>query len=215
MNHCLPWSIPMLYIRGIRLITEPFALHMPLELSSVAGALDNERAAVHRVDHDVSAVKVWVVAPSASEGDIATSGEMIILRVDVKPGDLLDSLAGRVLFHGSKIKNAETEGVIALEGIAILDVLVVVNSLSQALVVTSLLGRLERADVPDVRDGVAFGGVTDLVSLIGLVVGDEELLPVGVKDPALMGIARPHVRSVRDDRDVLLVGDVETRHRLV
>ena len=65
------------------------------------------------------------------------------------------------------------------------DVLVVVHSLDSSLVKTSLLRALQRGELPDVGHGVAVGSEAIALQLVKLIVEDDELLPLGVKNPAL------------------------------
>lgn len=66
-----------------------------------------------------------------------------------------------------------------------LDVLVVIHSLDSSLVETSLLWALERSKLPDVGHGVAISSEPVAPQLIELIVHDDELLPLGVENPAL------------------------------
>ena len=86
--------------------------------------------------------------------------------------------------------------------------LVVVNDLAGSLVVTSLLGRLEITDIPDEGRSMTVGSGTATVVLIVLVVEDEELLVLGVEDPALVGVGGTLVAGDGDELWVLLVGNV-------
>lgn len=83
-----------------------------------------------------------------------------------------------------------------------------VDSLSQMLVVSRLFRFLERADVPDVRDGVAFTCRTACVDFVVFIVSNDILLPLGVQDPSLVGIAGAFVGGGGYDGDVLFVGYV-------
>ena len=60
--------------------------------------------------------------------------------------------------------------------------------LGLALEQTALDGVLQVADVPEVGDGITIGSRANSVVLVVLVIEDEELLPGGVGDPALMGV---------------------------
>lgn len=86
--------------------------------------------------------------------------------------------------------------------------LVVVDGLAGSLVVTGLLGVLEVADVPDKGGSVTVGTGAAAVVLIVLVVKDEELLVLGVEDPALVGVGGALVAGDGDELGVLLVSDI-------
>jgi hypothetical protein len=88
------------------------------------------------------------------------------------------------------------------------NVLVVVDGDAGVLVVASLLGVLEVTDVPDERGGVAVGAGAAAVNLVVLVIHDEELLVLGVENPALMGVGGTLVAGYGDEGWVLLVGDI-------
>jgi hypothetical protein len=88
------------------------------------------------------------------------------------------------------------------------DLLVVVRTVGLALEETGLLGVLEITDVPEVGDGVAVGAGTDTIVLVVLVIEDEELLPGGVGDPALVGVGGTLVGGAADDVGGGLVGDI-------
>jgi hypothetical protein len=66
--------------------------------------------------------------------------------------------------------------------------MVVGNILGLALVETTLDGVLEIANIPEVSDGITISSRTDTVVLVILVIKDEEFLPGGVGDPALVGV---------------------------
>lgn len=71
--------------------------------------------------------------------------------------------------------------------------------LTGSLVVASLLGPLEVADVPDEGGGLAVGGWATLLLLIELVVHDQVLLVVGVEDPTLVSVGGAFVGGNGDD----------------
>lgn len=65
------------------------------------------------------------------------------------------------------------------------DILVVIHSLHSSLIETSLLGALKRSKLPDVSHGVAVSSEAIAPQLIELVVQNDELLPLGIENPAL------------------------------
>lgn len=152
------------------------------------GALDDKGAALDGVDEDVAGLEEGVVAPGADELEGAAVGLVVVLGVDVEEAELLDEAAGGVLGEGADVDDAQAGAVVGLVGDAVDDELVVVDAVGLGLVHARLLGVLEVADVPEVGDGVAVGGGADAVVLVVLVVEDEELLPGGVGDPALVGV---------------------------
>jgi hypothetical protein len=76
------------------------------------------------------------------------------------------------------------------------------------LVETSLLRGSQVLDIPDVGDGVAILGGTVAAELVELVVHNEVLLPLGVEDPALVGVGGALVRGDGDDGRVGGVGRI-------
>ena len=147
--------------------------------------------------------------PCTSESDISTTWYIIILRMNIKVRHLLDPLPRGVKRHASQVQDAQSQTIVTLVRESVLDELVVVDTLAQTLVVARLLGLLQRGDVPDVGDGVPVGAQAGGVVLVVLVVQDQVLLPLGVEDPALVGVGGAFVGCVGDDADVLLVGYVE------
>lgn len=89
------------------------------------------------------------------------------------------------------------------------DVLVVVDGGGKTLVETGLLGGLEGGDIPYVGYGIVVSGWTTGVDLISLIIEDDVLLPLLVKDFSLMGVGSSSVGGTRDDGGVGLVGNVE------
>lgn len=67
-------------------------------------------------------------------------------------------------------------------------VLVVVDSLPRRLVVASLLGVLEVANVPDEGRSMTVGTRSASIILIVLVIQDEPLLVLLVQNPALVSV---------------------------
>lgn len=102
----------------------------------------------------------------------------------------------------------EAGAVVGLVSLAVDDVLVVVNAVMVRLVETSLLGGGERRDVPDVSDKEAIVSGRDTVILVVLVVEDQELLPLLVEQPTLVGVGGTLVGGTGDDGGVGLVSDV-------
>jgi hypothetical protein len=120
----------------------------------LAGHLDHKATALDRVDEDVARFKVRVGAPAAEEQDHAAALDVIVFRVVVEPAHLADGRAGGVRGDGGQVKDAQASGIVGLVGKAVDDVLVVVNRLGPGLVVASLLGVLEVADIPDAKRAV-------------------------------------------------------------
>ena len=118
---------------------------------------------------------------------------MVVFRIGIKVGNFLDPLSCRVRRHRPQVENAESQPIVALVGEAVFYILVVVYTPPQALVVAGLLGCLKRRNVPDVRDRIPIGAQACLVEFIVLVVGNQELLPLGVENPALVGVGKAFV----------------------
>jgi hypothetical protein len=155
------------------------------------------------------------VAPSASEGLVATAREVVVLGVDVKVGDLLHTLAGGVQRDGTHVQDGISEGVVALVGEAVDHELVMVDTAAGSGETARLLGRSEVGDVPDIGDGV--GGLPELcdVDLVIFIVQDEVRLPQGIQHPALVGVGNALIRGSGDDLDVLLIFNIVARELLV
>jgi hypothetical protein len=97
-------------------------------------------------------------------------------------GDQPGSCSGKQDHLSLELANTSS---LELPRIRTLDVLVVVDSLDSSLVETSLLGALERSELPDVCHGVAVSSRTVALELIDLVIQNDKLLPLGVENPAL------------------------------
>lgn len=134
------------YDRSRHYVHDP-ALRLPL---GVLALLHDKCTPIHGVDDNIAALEVRVVAPCSGEGDISSSREIIVLRVDIEVGNLLDALASGVIRDGADIQDVVTQGVVALVGKAINDELVVVDTRPGAGVLAGQLGILQRADVPNV-----------------------------------------------------------------
>jgi hypothetical protein len=156
----------------------------------IPGPLYNKGPPIQCVDDDVSAREKWVVAPCPGEGHIPAPWEVVVFRIGIKVGNFLDPLSCRVRRHRPEVKNAESQPIVALVGEAIFYILVVVYALPQAPVVAGLLGCLKRRNVPDVRDRIPVSAQACSVELIVLVVGYQELLPLRVENPALVGVGK-------------------------
>lgn len=89
-----------------------------------------------------------------------------------------------------------------------MDILVVINTLGARFVETSLLRLLEVGNIPNVSDGVSRLPGANSVILIVLIVKEQILLILGIKDPALMGVSSTCIGSDGEDLRLLLVGDV-------
>ncbi|TKW55171.1 hypothetical protein CTA1_11976 [Colletotrichum tanaceti] len=147
--------------------------------------LDNPHAALDGVDDDEAALEVGVVAPGARVVVGAAARLAVVLRVDVKVGDLPDARGRRVPADGRDVEHAQARAVVALVREPAVDELVVVDAADGALEEARLPRPLQRPDVPEVRHGEPVGRRARLVALVDLVVQHEEVLPVGVEDPAL------------------------------
>jgi hypothetical protein len=170
--------------------------------------LDEESTLLNGVDEDVARLEASIARPAADELEDAATLSGVVLTVDVEPTDLVDAAAVGLLGDGRDVEDAETSAVVGLVAVVAEDVLVVVDGLAGRLVVASLLGVLEVTDVPDEGGGVAVGTGAAAVVLVVLVVEDEELLVLGVEDPALVGVGGALVAGDGDELGVLLVGDV-------
>lgn len=149
--------------------------------------------------------------PRTNENLETTTRLKVVFGKGVKVGHLLDLLPAGHERHGAHIEHRVSESVVALVGEAINDKLVVVDAAAGTGELARLLGALELGDVPDVGHGVGvLPGVGD-VDLIVLVVEDEVCLPLGVEDPALVGVGDAFVGGLGDDLDVGLVLDVVAR----
>lgn len=197
-------------------------------LNPSSRALHNEGATLNRVDQNVATLEVRVVRPGADEVNGSSKGLVVVLGVDVEESNLGNAASGGVIGERGDVENAETGTVVALEGKAIDDELVVIDAVSLAAVVASLLRSLKRSDIPEVGDWVTTSSRTGGINLIVLVVEDEVLLPLGVGDPTLVGVcicyqslfmlsmrgkisqrtASTLVRGARNDVGLVLVGDI-------
>ena len=190
-----------------------------LALATAECRLDNKRTAINGVDHSETAWK-GVVRPSTCVPEcLTTAGNSIIAGEDIEVSDLLNAASIRVAGNGADVEDAQTGLVVGLVCETIVDELVVVDSASSRLVEAAVLGSLEVGDVPDVGGRVAILGdgvgvcilATVDLTLIKLVVHDQVGLPVGVENPALVGVRCTLVRSARDDGrsvEALLVGNI-------
>lgn len=195
------------------LVLAPVLALAPAELR-----LDNERTTVDGVDHSVAGAESEVAPSARVPNSRATTGKLIVLRVDVEESNLLDLAAVGVLGDGADIKDTETSLVVGLVGETFVDELVVVDGAGGRLVVAGVLGLLQAGDVPDVGDretilgwrvGCSTRGVD--LTLVKLVVHNEVSLPHRVEDPALVSVRCTDVRSTRDDLagfGTVLVGDI-------
>jgi len=131
------------------------------------------------------------MAPRAHKVLDTPFSRVVILGIDVKEPDLGRARPRRVGGDAADVDDAETAAVVALEGkLGVDDVLVVVDAVRRRPEEARLLGRLERADVPEVGNGVAGRAGADAVVLVVFVVEDEEGLVLWVDDPALVGVCQ-------------------------
>jgi hypothetical protein len=128
------------------------------------------------------------MAPSPNEAQASTVRPIVILRVHIKEAHLTHKSTSRILRQRADVEDAQTGAVIALVCEAVDDELVVVRAVAGGLEVAGLLGVAEVADVPEVGDGEAVAARAGTADLVVLVVEDEELLPGGVCDPALVDV---------------------------
>lgn len=213
-------SIPLKFTTiNHNIIHHILVLPKVLALAAPKLRLDNKRTTIDRVD-DREPAGESVVGPGTRipEG-LTASGKRVVAGEDVEVGDLLDAAAVGVARDGADVEDAQTGLVVGLVGEAVVDELIVVDGAGGGLVVAGVLGGFEVGDVPDVCGwvavlgdgvGVGFGAVVDL-ALVELVVHDKVGLPVGVEDPALVGVGRALVGCAGDDGggvEALLVGDV-------
>ena len=160
------------------------SLHVRLQLQEEPTTLD--------VTHEDVARWEQVVGPSTDELHLRT---LVILWVDVEESDFLNVAATGVLGDAGDVANAKARAVVAVVRESIVDVQVVINALSLGLVVAGVLRSGEVRDVPDVHDTLPVSGRFDAIDLIKFVVGEEELLPGLIEQPALMGVGCALVRS--------------------
>lgn len=220
---CLHESTPNhVYSTGITttiLLPHPHHHHSPrssnlchqlrhLSLGAALSVSDRVQTTLDGVDQDPARLEEWVRSPSTDELWLTTSWEVIILWVDIEETGLGDARSGRIALDGAEIKDAEPGAVVGLVGPLVDDVLVVVDGANLGLVVAGLLGGGEVGNVPDVGDGEAVVGGGLAVLLVELVIHDEELLVVGVEDPALVGVGGAGVGGAGDDGGVGAVSDV-------
>lgn len=140
------------------------------------------------VDQNVARLEASIARPAADECQRAAALQVVILTVDVEPSNLADSAAVGLLGNRRDVENAETGAVVGLVAVVAEDVLVVVDAGAGRLVVARLLGLLQVSDIPDKRCSVAVGTRAASVVLVVLVVKDQELLVLGVENPALVGV---------------------------
>jgi len=167
--------------------------------------LNHESATLNRVNKDESTGIVRVAAPATDEHRLATAGQVVVLGVGIEPGDFPDAAARRLGWDRRDVENGDAGAVVALVGVLADDILVVIDGGAGPLVVASLLGLLEVADVPDVGDGAAVGGGTTLLDFIVFVVHDQPFLVLSIENPALVGVGGSFVRSDRNGYRELLV----------
>jgi hypothetical protein len=180
--------------------------------------LNNKRTAVNGVNNSVTRAEGEMRPSAGVPNSLATTGKVVVLRVDIEVCDLLDLAAVGVLGDGADIKDTETSLVVGLVGKTLVDELVVVDGADGGLVVAGVLGLLQVGDVPDVSNGeavlggrVGSGAVGVELTLVKLVVHNKMSLPHGIENPALVGVGGTDVRSAGDDLSGLgavLVGHI-------
>jgi len=164
------------------------SLHVRLKLQEEGTTLN--------VAHEDVSRREQVVGPSTDELHLRAR---IILRVDVEESNFLNVAAAWVLGDARDVANAETRAVVAVIRKAIVDVEVVVGALNLRLVVAGVLRSGKIAYVPNVHHTLPVGGGLNSINLIELVVGEEELLPGLIKQPALVSVGCTLVRRSRQD----------------
>jgi hypothetical protein len=93
------------------------------------------------------------VAPSARVPDRrALARKVIVLRENIKVGNLLNLAGIRELGDRADIQDAKTGLVVGLVGETLVDELVVVDRAGGRFVVSCVLRGFQAGDIPDVRD---------------------------------------------------------------
>lgn len=152
--------------------------------------LDHKSPPFNRVDDDKAAFEEGIATPGPSEGNIASTFEVVILGKYVKVGNLFDRLPRRVVGQTRNVENAQPCAIIALECIFANDKLVVINRGDVAAEHASLPGSFKGLDVPEIGDRFALRIWPRLaILLIQLIVRNEVFLPCCVGHPSLVGIA--------------------------
>lgn len=173
---------------------------------SLARSLDHKGSPLDGVHQNVATLEEGIVAPSSDKLETTSLGLAVIFRIDIKEANFLDKLSGWVLRQGRDIENSQTSTVVALVREAVHDELVVVDSVSGTAEISGLLRFFQRADVPEIRDRVTAGSRSNCIVLIVFVIENQEFLPGGVCDPALMRIyfaASARSSSFNSDNEVL------------
>lgn len=135
------------------------------------GPLHDESTPLDSVDDDEAGWEERVMAPSADKLDAAAAGQRVVLGVDVEVTELGDAGSTLVGLERGDVNHVQAGAVVALVRDAVDDVLVVVNTLGVLVAeVAREDGRLERGDVPKVRDREAVCTGASRVVLIVLVV---------------------------------------------
>lgn len=160
------------------------SLHVRLQLQKEPTTLD--------MAHENVAGWEQVVGPSTDELDLRTR---IILWIDIEESDFLNVAAAGVLGDAGDIANAKTRAVVAVVRKTIVDVEVVVDALNLRLVVAGVLRSCQITNVPDIHHTFPVGGRLYAIDLVKFVVGEEELLPGLIEQPALVGVGCALVRS--------------------
>lgn len=160
----------------------------PYPLALILPQLDHKRPPLNRIHQNIPTLKEWIMTPRPHKIHHTSIRLPIILGIHIKIPRLLDPRTGRIPRQAPNIQHPEPSAVVALVREAIDDELVVVDAGGRALVEACLFRGLERADVPDVGDGVAGGGGALAVGFVEFVVEEEEFLPGGVGYPALVRV---------------------------
>jgi hypothetical protein len=132
-------------------------------------------------------------------------GSYIVFWVHIEEGNVLNAAAIGILADRSDVGHPNTSAVIGLEHDAVGDVKVVVHGLViGALESTGPLGVTQVGQVNDVGDRNPVGD--HAFDLVKLVVQQDELMPVALGPPALVGICGPGVLETPEHLGVGFVG---------
>ena len=154
----------------------------------------HEQAAIDVADADDTARVVGVIAPGAVE----------IRAVAGRIGIEESRLAQRAVVDRGEIEDAQAALVVRLEGVAVVDILVVIRRAGRAVMKEFEMRRGKILHVPDIG-----ARVVALFLFVQFVV-DEQVAAIR-REPALVGIAKPGIADSSDLDGVRLVGDVDDR----
>lgn len=176
--------------------------------SHLSSIPDRVQPPLNRVYQNPAGLEQAITRPSADKVYDPTTRRLIILGVNIKESDFLDTLPSGILLYTGDIQDAQAGAVVALVDKVAFDVLVMVDTADGGFVVSCLLRGTEVSDVPDVRDWESVCSQSGAVVLVVLVVHDQVLLPVLVKDAPLVGVRCSLVGGDGDDAGIRPVGHV-------